>query len=285
MRLWHVFMLCAPIVACSSSRLQTAETPAAPAESSDGGSEDKAKDEDDEIVFGEERTKETTIAILPPEDAAKDTSDAGDDAGTDESADATDDGTDYTSAIDGTDDTTDEMVDESPPPPPELNETNKTIRDFARDNLDKQVGNGLCQALQDGALTAAAASLGANTATLSSSAFGLRGLRLLEDEKVLPGDILHWEGGTNYNNFPASGNPADFEPINPAHLAFVDVDLGHVAIVETVSTAEFEGRDVAEVTILHQNINNVKLVKRHTIWLDPAMISVGSIKVYRPEPN
>lgn len=164
----------------------------------------------------------------------------------------------------------------APPPAPQLPQTPKTnqdVIDFSNNNIGKQVGNGLCSALQTGALTAASAKITTSFAT--SSPAGTNFSLLEENAPLFPGDIMHWAGGTNHNNYPAKpGDP--LKPKIAGYLMFKAVPEGHVSIVREVVSP-------VEIKILHQNINNLKLVREDIIRLDA--ITSGKIEFFRPIPE
>ena len=147
---------------------------------------------------------------------------------------------------------------------------NQAVVNYANSNMGKQVGNGLCQALQDGALQFTSTSLpGASFDSTDGS------LQLAESQPKLPGDIMHWAGGTNHNNYPAKAGDPIAPKIN-GYMMFKAVAEGHVSIIKEVISP-------VEIVILHQNVNNQKLVQAHTIRLDA--ITYGKISFFRPQPK
>lgn len=156
---------------------------------------------------------------------------------------------------------------------PQTPATNQSVIDFANSRLGAKVGNGLCSDLQAVALTTVGAKIGTSfaNATSAGTAFSL----LADDEPLFPGDIMHWEGNTNHNNYPAkAGDP--LAPKISGYLMFKAVPEGHVSIVREVISP-------VEIKILHQNINNLKIVREDIIRLDS--IVAGKIQFFRPVPK
>lgn len=156
---------------------------------------------------------------------------------------------------------------------PQTPATNQSVIDFANSRLGAQVGNGLCADLQAVALATVGAKIVSSfaNATAAGTAFSL----LADDEPLFPGDVMHWDGNTNHNNYPAkAGDP--LAPKIAGYLMFKAVPEGHVSIVREVISP-------VEIKILHQNINNLKVVREDTIRLDA--IVAGKIQFFRPVPK
>jgi hypothetical protein len=134
---------------------------------------------------------------------------------------------------------------------------NARVLDFAKGKLDQKVGNGECWTLAFEALKSAQARL-PGQGGYGIYVFG----RAVALAKIIPGDVLQFEKARFKESSPDGGKYTyDF----PQHTAIVH---------------EVKGR---KITLIHQNVNNVKRVVLTTINLDSRQ--GGSVKAYRPQPR
>jgi hypothetical protein len=134
---------------------------------------------------------------------------------------------------------------------------NAEVLAFAEENAGKKVGNGECWTLADEALRAAGAKR-PNTGGFGVYVFG----KEVALKKVLPGDILQFEG-VRFERHKSDGSWYWFE--FPHHTAVV---------------AAAKGRTI---TLWNQHVNGDKKVRKTVIDLDD--LQKGTITAYRPVPQ
>jgi hypothetical protein len=148
---------------------------------------------------------------------------------------------------------------------------------YCKDHMGEKIGSGECGALAARAIKNAGAAAtwendlpkdgdpvwGTLVASIQPGFFGLKGIKELG--QVEPGDIVQF----HHTRFSGYNHAIDgVYRMETPH---------HTAVIESVSTAE------KTMTVLHQNWNGQKVIRRQTLYLRG--MTSGWLRFYRPSPE